>query len=63
MILGPNLMPILAYNKAICKYFCGARDLMPILQMRKLMRMRKLKHQKNGERVKNEDVHRDWNYI
>lgn len=29
-------MPILVYHKAVCKYFCGARDLRPILQMRKL---------------------------
>lgn len=29
-------MPILGYNKAVCKYFCEARHLTPILQMRKL---------------------------
>lgn len=36
MIFCPNIMPILVYNKASCKYFWGAGDLMPILQMRKL---------------------------
>lgn len=36
MIFCPNIMPVLGYNKAVCKYFCEARHLMPILQMRKL---------------------------
>lgn len=38
IIFCPDIKQILGYNEAVCKHFCGARHLMPILQMRKLNR-------------------------